>query len=94
MTDPFARLSLVSLDALRFEEIPRELRDEFTRLIQRIDFLEASRSANKSMRHAKNSNVPSIAAFHYSSSDCFSAFLAKPSIIIDSVSSSRGPSVD
>jgi hypothetical protein len=40
MVDPFARVPPVSPDALHLEEIPREFRDEFTRLMQRIDFLE------------------------------------------------------
>jgi hypothetical protein len=41
MADLFTRLPPVSPDALHLEEIPREFRDEFTRLMQRIDFLEA-----------------------------------------------------
>jgi hypothetical protein len=35
------------------------------------------------MQQAKNSEVRIIATFHHNSSDCFSAFLAKPPIIID-----------
>jgi hypothetical protein len=41
MADPFARLPPVSPDTLQLEEIPRKFRDEFTSLMQRIDFLEA-----------------------------------------------------
>jgi hypothetical protein len=41
MADPFACFPPISSDALNLQEINREFRYEFTRLMERIDFLEA-----------------------------------------------------
>jgi hypothetical protein len=64
MADPFTRIPPVSPNALHLEEIPSEFRDEFTCLMQRIDFLEAEsireqvHAAREELRGPDHRRVP------------------------------------
>jgi hypothetical protein len=42
MTNPFARVPPVHTDSLDLEQVPLQVRDRFTQLMRRVDFLEPS----------------------------------------------------